>query len=82
MQIAGERGSALLERDNTPSGRILVVDGDESIVETIAAILRHDGFEVATARSHHDAESLLQATPFDMLLIDVRSDDPYEHLLD
>jgi len=53
-------------------GRILVVDDDESILETVAAILRGRSHVVTTARSVHQALSLIEDQEFDLILADVQ----------
>ncbi|MGO8946432.1 MAG: ATP-binding protein [Ktedonobacterales bacterium] len=81
MQIAGEPQSTLLRRESTPSGCILVVDSDGGVAETIAAVLRHDGYSVAIATSYPDAVSMLQSGTFDLLLADLRGEETSERLL-
>ncbi len=81
MQVAGESQDIRLGRENSRSGRILVVDIDSGIAETIAAILSHDGYMVATADTYSDAEAMLQAGAFDLLLADLRGEETSEHLL-
>ena len=51
--------------------RILVVDADEGLARTLRAILRHDGHEVTMATNLGDADSLLRATPFDVILLEL-----------
>ena len=81
MQVAGEPQSTLVRREASLSGRILVVDTDSGVAETIAAILCHDGYAVATASSYRDAESMLLGGSFDLLLADLRGEETTERLL-
>ena len=60
--------AALDPRD--PRGRILVIESDEGIARTLAAILRLDGHEVAEARAETDATRLLRADRYDVILED------------
>jgi signal transduction histidine kinase len=54
---------------------ILVVDSDESLARTLSAVLRHEGYSVATAFSLSDASTLLRTSSFDLLLADLRPED-------
>jgi len=51
-------------------GRILLVDGDESVLETASAILRAQNHEVHTARNVAGAVALLENQGFDLLVAD------------
>lgn len=51
-------------------GRILVLDADEGIARTLAAILRHDGYEAAVARTAIEAIAHLRAASYELLLSD------------
>ncbi len=51
-------------------GRILVIEGDEGIARTLAAILRLDGHEVEVALAGTEAARLLRAGRFDVILED------------
>lgn len=57
------------------SGRILVVDTDESLARTLGAVLRHEGYEVRVACVVAEATALLAASSFDLLLVDIRPED-------
>ena len=52
-------------------GRILIVDDDETLAETLAHVLRGEGYDVDIA---YDAESVLDRAdmPFDVALVDIR----------
>jgi CheY-like chemotaxis protein len=52
--------------------RILLVDDEPSLRITLAANLELDGFEVVEAASGEAALELLQSTPFDLMLSDIR----------
>ncbi|MHB8631360.1 MAG: response regulator, partial [Candidatus Limnocylindria bacterium] len=55
--------------------RILVVDDEESVAITMAAILEMDGYAVATALRGADAIAQIEAEEFDLVLTDLRLDD-------
>ena len=52
-------------------GRILVVDDDHLIRESLAEMFRLDGHEVATARGGHEALTLLAAHTYDIVFTDI-----------
>jgi signal transduction histidine kinase len=81
MQVAGDPDSALLKREGSVAGRILVVDSDMGIAQTLAAILRIDGYQVTTAASYREAEAILHSLEVDLLLMDLRSDETSGRLL-
>jgi len=51
--------------------RILIVDDDVEILETISDILEAKGYIVVTARSGSKAIEQIEQTPFDIALIDI-----------
>ena len=55
--------------------RVLIVDDEESVTITMAAILEMDGYSVATALRGEDALSQIAAEEFDLVLTDLRLDD-------
>lgn len=54
------------------SGRILVVDDDESILDFVREALEDEGFEVVTATDGAEALELAAARPPDLILLDMR----------
>jgi CheY-like chemotaxis protein len=54
---------------SSPRARLLLVDDDESVLETTAALLADD-FDVVTAPDGSRALELLQAQPFDVICAD------------
>src|SRR5579859_3373359 len=58
-----------------PSGRLLVVDDEESVAVTMGAILEMDGYDVTISTSGMDALGMLQEHVFDLVLTDLRLDD-------
>jgi DNA-binding NtrC family response regulator len=50
--------------------RILVVEDDETLRESCASVLSHDGYTVVTGADGREAEALLRGTAFDVVLLD------------
>lgn len=58
---------------DTGSGtRVLVVDDEESVLQTIAAILRREGYDVVAVPGVDDALRRLGESPYDVVLTDLR----------
>ena len=57
--------------DQQTKQRILVVDDEESIVDSVATVLGYEGFDVETANSGRSALALAQRGGFDLLILDV-----------
>ena len=55
----------------TSKRRILVVDDDLSVRTLVKTVLERAGYEVTTARDGREAISLLAASDFDVVLLDV-----------
>src|SRR5919112_3475708 len=55
--------------------RVLVVDDEESVRITTAAILEQEGYEVSTAESGREALASAARAHFDLVLTDLRMDD-------
>jgi DNA-binding response OmpR family regulator len=51
--------------------RILVVDDDATLRETMAEVLTEDGFEVHGARNGQEALDLLEEWPADLVVLDL-----------
>jgi two-component system OmpR family response regulator len=51
--------------------RILVVEDDPLLAESLVRALQQQGYRIGHARRGHDAEALLQAHRFDLLLLDI-----------
>ncbi|MBU1742813.1 MAG: sigma-54 dependent transcriptional regulator [Proteobacteria bacterium] len=52
--------------------RIMVVDDELAMRESLAAWLVKDGFEVATADGGEQALALMKQTPFDLVFVDIK----------
>jgi DNA-binding NtrC family response regulator len=57
------------------NARIIIVDDDEGIRETLAAILQEEGYQVDTAESGKEAIEKTNAKFYDLALIDIRLPD-------
>jgi DNA-binding response OmpR family regulator len=57
------------------AARVLVVDDEENVRVTTAAILEQEGYEVATASDGREALALAARGHFDLVLTDLRMDD-------
>src|SRR5688500_12094839 len=59
-----------------PTQRILIVDDESSLRSTLFRLLDRQGFQVVTANSKREAESLATADhPLDLALVDLRLPD-------
>jgi two-component system response regulator AtoC len=56
----------------TPKGTILLVDDEEKLLRHLGRALREDGHEVVTATRATEAQDLLAARAFDVLVLDNR----------
>lgn len=75
MQVTDRLCGVNLGDGRVRTGRVLVVDDEEPVRETLAAILSDEGYDVATAASGGDALVTLHASEFDLVLTDLRLDD-------
>ncbi len=50
---------------------VLVVDDEPSLVDTVATVLRYEGFDVVEARTGREALARLQEQRFDLVVLDV-----------
>jgi DNA-binding NtrC family response regulator len=55
-----------------PRGSILLVDDEEKILKALGRALRDEGHEVVAASGAREAQRLLAARPFDLLVVDNR----------
>ena len=58
-----------------PSGKLLIVDDEESVLVTMKAILEMDGYTVTTTPRGVEAFELLRQHTFDLVMTDLRLDD-------
>lgn len=57
--------------DSSPKARILILDEDRIILQSLSQFLRRDGYEVRTSDSPEDAFALIEAGGIELLLTDV-----------
>ncbi|HEX8176034.1 MAG TPA: response regulator [Pyrinomonadaceae bacterium] len=69
MTIAGKNGSAPQRRN---ASRILVVDDEDNVRITTAAILEQEGYELDTASDGHEALDKIRNGDFDLVLTDLK----------
>jgi two-component system response regulator RegX3 len=55
----------------TPAGRILVVDDELSVRESVGYALEQEGFEVALAANAEEAEGWINDGAFDLMILDI-----------
>jgi two-component system OmpR family response regulator len=60
-----------MSNGTSSTARILVVDDEASIVDSVATVLRYEGFEVEVASSGRLALQKAQDSPFDLVVLDV-----------
>jgi len=51
--------------------QVLVIEDEQSLLDSCASVLRHEGFEVSTCNRGDDARELLQRRAFDVVLLDL-----------
>jgi DNA-binding NtrC family response regulator len=67
---------------STSAIRILIVEDEETLRDSCASVLSHDGYQVATSGVAREAYTLLQHNVFDIVLVDwYMSDIPGRELL-
>jgi DNA-binding NtrC family response regulator len=57
---------------NDQTGRILVVDDEETILKLLSEVLVEDGHQVETAFNAEEAISLFEKNPFPLVITDIR----------
>ena len=50
--------------------RVLIVDNNEDVLNTLDKLLTEEGFDTRTTWSGHEALALIRSQPFDVLLVD------------
>jgi two-component system OmpR family response regulator len=60
-----------VSNDNGALSKILVVDDEASIVDSVATVLRYEGFAVEVASSGREALTKVQDELFDLIILDV-----------
>ncbi|MGZ3715695.1 MAG: ATP-binding protein [Ktedonobacterales bacterium] len=81
MRIVSDTTGSVLDSYAQHDGRILVVDADEGIADTLAAILRQEGYQVAVAYTLRAALDQLREGHVDLVLADVRIEESGDDVL-
>ena len=71
MRDASQSGGSDGAFPASDSPEILVVDDEPSIVDTVATVLRYEGFTVDEASDGRQALSKVQERRFDLVILDV-----------
>src|SRR5688572_6674547 len=58
-----------------PGGRILIIDDEATLRQTLARILQRDGFEATTVPSGGEGLAILSEQAFDLVYLDIRMPD-------
>ena len=67
----GGRGGGAGKRGPMAGARVLVVDDEQGVRNTVSAVLRDEGFEIETAASGEEALAILEERSFQAILLDV-----------
>jgi CheY-like chemotaxis protein len=67
---------SIVDEEVLATPKILLVDDDETIRETLSVLLEHSGFQVVVAANVNDALSLISSQTFDVLLSDLHMPGP------
>jgi two-component system OmpR family response regulator len=70
--VVGRANLAVMNgADSGQAARILVVDDEPSIVDSVATVLRYEGYEVSEATTGRKALALVQEQRFGLVVLDV-----------
>ena len=61
----------MLQANSTPKPRLLILDEDRIILQSLSQFLRREGYEVRTTDRPEEAMALLEAEPIELLLADI-----------
>lgn len=81
MRIVSDTSGSVPDHYANHDGRILVLDADESIADTLAAILRQEGYQVAVAYTLRSALDQLRERHVDLVLADLRIEETGDDVL-
>lgn len=81
MRIVSDTNGSTPDQYAHHDGRILVVDADEGIADTLAAILRQEGYQVAVAYTLRSALDQLRERHVDVVLADLRIEESGDDML-
>ena len=75
-----EAENAILPHQSPTLPRVLLVDDDESVRDTLSMVLEHSGFEVSSAPNVNQALALIGSQSFDALVTDLHMPQPGDGL--
>lgn len=61
-----------MKSEQSAAGKILVVDDERSMREFLELLLAREGYQVQTAANGREALEILQTSPFDLIITDIR----------
>src|SRR5690606_13297950 len=61
----------MLQANNSPNARLLILDEDRIILQSLAQFLRREGYDVLTTDDPADALAIMEGKPIDLLLADI-----------
>ncbi len=61
----------MLQSNDSPHARLLILDGDRIILQSLGQFLRRDGYDVRTTDDPAKAIETLEGQPIDLLLVDI-----------
>ena len=70
MQTQGVKKLSIAEEVSADKLKILVVDDDEAILETLSIILKRGGYKVIAAPNGEEAIKIIQSTPLALIICD------------
>ena len=65
----------MIDPKKGPTTKILVVDDEQALADLVSAVLRYEGFEVATASTGNEAVNLARSMRPDLILLDIQLPD-------
>src|ERR1035441_9184416 len=72
--------NSILPHQSPTLPRVLLVDDDESVRDTLSMVLEHSGFEVSSAPNVNQALALIGSQSFDALVTDLHMPQPGDGL--
>src|SRR6185437_9809029 len=75
MAGTGAATGSVMERQAAPRARILVIDDEGEIRESLEALLTSEGYEVELAQNATEGERKLESRAWDLVLLDLMMPD-------
>ncbi|MCC6238844.1 MAG: sigma-54-dependent Fis family transcriptional regulator [Phycisphaerales bacterium] len=61
----------MLQINNTPAPRLLILDEDRIVLQSLGQFLRREGYDVRTSDDPRTVMAMMEASPVDLLLTDI-----------